>query len=203
MLLAQIFAAAIGLQVVNAAGGLEVRQSATQLTVDLSKTYQRIDGFGFSAAFQRSNTLYGLAPKDRKAVLDLLFNTTSGAGMTILRNGIGSSVDTRSDHMNTILPKSPGSPTAVPNYVWDGNDTSQLWLSQQAVSYGVKIFYANAWSAPAFMKTNNNENNGVHTFHITHFNANISSRDPFVVCQEPPAPAVIGVKHTLITSFNI
>ena len=62
--------------------------------------------------------------------------------------------------MNTIEPKSPGSPTAAPNYVWDGKDSGQLWVAQQAVKYGVKTFYANAWSAPGYMKTNNNENNG-------------------------------------------
>ena len=28
------------------------------------------------------------------------------------------------------------------------------------VKYGVKTFYANAWSAPGFMKTNNRDSNG-------------------------------------------
>lgn len=35
-----------------------------------------------------------------------------------------------------------------------------MWVSKRAQEYGVKTFYANAWSAPPFMKTNGNENNG-------------------------------------------
>jgi O-glycosyl hydrolase len=41
--------------------------------------------------------------------------------------------------------------------MWDGNDTDQLWLSQQALSYGVQTIYADAWSAPAYMKSNAND----------------------------------------------
>lgn len=37
----------------------------------------------------------------QRYLLDLLFNTTSGAGLSIVRNGIGSSPDSSSDHMNT------------------------------------------------------------------------------------------------------
>lgn len=144
-----------------ASQGLVVRQSTTTITVNLDKTYQKMDGFGFSETFQRANELHRLSPAGQKIALDLLFNTTTGAGFSILRNGIGSSPDSQSDSMGSILPKSPGSPTAKPTYVWDGNDNSQVWLSQQAVSYGVKTFYANAWSAPGYMKTNGNERNGV------------------------------------------
>ena len=96
----------------------------------------------------------------RAATVDVLFNTTTGAGFSIVRNGIGSSPDSSSDHMNTFEPKSPGSPTAAPSYVWDGKDSGQVWVSQQAYAYGVRIFYGNAWSAPGFMKTNNNDANG-------------------------------------------
>jgi O-glycosyl hydrolase len=62
--------------------------------------------------------------------------------------------------MNTILPTCPSSPSGTPDYKWDGKDSGQLFLSQKAVSYGVKTFYADAWSAPGCMKTNNNDVNG-------------------------------------------
>jgi len=101
-----------------------------------------------------------LAADKQKYVIDLLFNTTIGAGFSILRNGIGSSQNSNNDWMNSILPTSPGSPNAAPNYVWDGKDSGQLFISQQAVKYGVKTIYADAWSAPGFMKTNNNDANG-------------------------------------------
>jgi glucosylceramidase len=123
---------------------------------------QPIDGFGFSGAFQRAalihvlplNGMPGLPPAQQRQVLDLLFSQTSGAGLSIVRLGIGSSSDEVYDHMKSIEPVSPGSPTATPAYVWDGNDGGQVWLAQQAQAYGVRQFYADAWSAPGYMKTN-------------------------------------------------
>lgn len=51
--------------------------------------------------------------------------------------------------------------TSYLNIVWDGKDSGQIFLSQRAQEYGVKTFYANAWSAPGCMKTNNQVS---HTF---------------------------------------
>lgn len=136
--------------------------AATQVTVDPQRSHQRVDGFGFSEAFQRSNILHGLqglSPAKQKQVLDLLF-TPAGADFSLLRNGIGSSTSDRYDLMKTIEPVSPGSPDATPNYVWDGNDNSQVWLSKQALRRGVRAIYADAWSAPGFMKTNGSDSNG-------------------------------------------
>lgn len=138
------------------------RQAGSTITVDLSKTYQTIDGFGCSFAFQRANLITNMADKvKQRELLDLLFNATSGAGLTIIRNGIGSSPDSSSDHMNTFAPKDPGGPDAAPQYAWDGKDSGQLWLSKVAYdTYGVRQIYGDAWSAPGYMKTNGNENNG-------------------------------------------
>lgn len=138
-----------------------VPRQASAITVDLTKTYQTMDGFGTSETFQRANQMHALSPELQRYSLDLLFNRTSGAGLSILRNGIGSSPDSSSDHMVSIQPKNPGGPNAEPKYVWDGNDNSQVWVSTEAAkTYGVKTFYANAWSAPGYMKTNNNDANG-------------------------------------------
>lgn len=131
------------------------------LTVNLAQTHQPIDGFGVSEAFQRALTIYKLPSLERRRALDLLFHPTTGAGLSILRNGIGSSPDSRDDHMVSIQPRSPGSPTAAPVYTWDASDSGQLWLTTEAVhTYGVRTVYANAWSAPGYMKTNNNDANG-------------------------------------------
>ncbi|ANB12318.1 beta-1,6-glucanase Neg1 [Sugiyamaella lignohabitans] len=128
--------------------------------INLAQTYQEIDGFGFSEAFQRANDLYHMPEAGRRKALDLLFHPTKGAGFSIIRNGIGSSPNSSSNWMNSIEPVSPGGPNSPPHYVWDRNDSSQFWFAQQAVSYGVKTIYADAWSAPGFMKTNDNENYG-------------------------------------------
>ncbi|KAK7017656.1 glycoside hydrolase [Favolaschia claudopus] len=127
----------------------------TTVTVQAGTTFQTMDGFGFSEAFGHANDLFNYPASEQKQVLDLLFSTTTGAGMTIIRNRIGSG-----GSGDSILPKSPGCPTCTPAYSWDGSDGHQVWFSQQAMSYGVKTIYADAWSAPGFMKTNGNEING-------------------------------------------
>ncbi|ERS94920.1 hypothetical protein HMPREF1624_08631 [Sporothrix schenckii ATCC 58251] len=132
-----------------------------RLTVDTATTYQTIDGFGFSEAFQRAHQIIDLPEATRAALVDLLFNATSGAGFSILRNGIGSSPNSTQDWMNTIEPDAPaGGPAGAPHYVWDGRDSGQFWVAQQAAAYGVKTFYADAWSAPGFMKNNSDDAGG-------------------------------------------
>ncbi|MFG3496293.1 glycoside hydrolase [Streptomyces sp. NPDC047928] len=131
--------------------------------IDFRGELQPIDGFGFSMAFQRADLLHGargLGPAKRREVLDLLLSKEKGAGLSILRLGIGSSTDRVYDHMPTILPVDPGGPGATPKYVWDGWDGGQVWLAKEAKTYGVERFFADAWSAPAFMKTNGSENDG-------------------------------------------
>ncbi|KAG8912802.1 hypothetical protein FRC01_004889 [Tulasnella sp. 417] len=133
--------------------GLTLAQ--TSVTVNVGSTLQQIDGFGVSQAFGRANEFKNLAATPRTKGLDYLFSTTTGAGLTIIRNRIGSG-----GSGDSILPNSPGSPTGTPSYVWDGSDSGQVWFSQSAMSYGVKTIYADAWSAPGFMKTNGNQGNG-------------------------------------------
>lgn len=134
--------------------GLVTAQTA--ITVNLGTTYQQIDGFGFSQAFGRAKEFQNLGDTAvRRQGLDYLFNTTTGAGFTIVRNRIGSG-----GSGDSILPTSPGSPSGTPTYSWNNDDSGQVWLSQEAMKYGVKTFYADAWSAPGFMKTNGVETNG-------------------------------------------
>jgi glucuronoarabinoxylan endo-1,4-beta-xylanase len=153
-------ATALAAGVSPAAGGTS---GYTPVTVNGGTRYQQIDGFGFSEAFQRSNIVHGslgLSPANQQRVLDLLFSTEKGAGFSIVRLGVGSSPDDVYDHMQSIEPVSPGSPAAPPQWVWDGSDNSQVWLAQQAQRYGVRQFYADAWSAPGYMKTNGSDSGG-------------------------------------------
>ncbi|KAF5391171.1 hypothetical protein D9757_002993 [Collybiopsis confluens] len=112
--------------------------------------------FGTSEAFGRALNIFDASPTAQTAALDLLFNPASGAGFTILRNRIGNS-NTASD---SVEPNAPSSPTATPAYDFDGIDSGQVWLSQQARAMGVQHIYADAWGAPYFMKTNDNLGNG-------------------------------------------
>ncbi|KAF4839214.1 putative glucosylceramidase 1 [Colletotrichum tropicale] len=123
-----------------------------QITVDTSSKLQKIDGFGFSQAFGRAKEFQNAPSALQKEALDLLFSTDKGAGFSIIRNRIGSG-----GKGDSILPTSPGSPSGKPSYSWDDDDSGQVWFTKQAVSYCVKQIYADAWSAPGFMKTSGNE----------------------------------------------
>jgi len=124
----------------------------TAITVNVATKYQTIDGFGISQAFGRATEFQNSGATVQNRALDLLFSTTAGAGFSIIRNRIGSG-----GSGDSILPASPGSPSGTPKYVWDGNDKGQVWFSKKAIGYGVKTIYADAWSAPGFMKTSGSE----------------------------------------------
>ena len=124
------------------------------ITVNLGQTFQKMDGFGFSLAFQRANLITNNPSETKRdELMELLFSREKGAGFSILRNGIGSSLSSDSDWMNTFAPDNPGSPTAEPVYKWDGKDSGQLWVAKTAQEkYGLKYVYGNAWSPPFYMK---------------------------------------------------
>ncbi|KAF3925511.1 hypothetical protein AA313_de0208509 [Arthrobotrys entomopaga] len=124
----------------------------TAITVNTGTTYQTIDGFGFSQAFGRASQFQSTASALQKQALDFLFSKTTGAGFSIIRNRIGSG-----GSGDSIEPNNPGSPSAAPTYVWDDNDSGQVWFSTQAKNYGVTTIYADAWSAPGFMKTSGSD----------------------------------------------
>jgi glucuronoarabinoxylan endo-1,4-beta-xylanase len=134
-----------------------VAHAASTATIDGARIHQPIDGFGFSEAFGRGAIMHGsggLSTGRQREVLDLLLSRTTGAGLSILRLHIGSTAN------SSIQPANPGGPNATPRYVWGRDDDSQVWLAQQAKAYGVTRFYANAWSAPGYMRTNGDEVNG-------------------------------------------
>lgn len=123
-----------------------------QITVKTSSTLQKVDGFGFSQAFGRAKEFQNTPAALQKQALEYLFNNETGAGFSIIRNRVGSG-----GKGDSILPTSPGSPSGSPKYAWDDDDSGQVWFSKQAMSYGVSTIYADAWSAPGFMKTSGNE----------------------------------------------
>lgn len=133
-----------------------LRRSTATIKVDVSTKYQELDGFGCSEAFQRAEDILGkegLSKSNQNYVLDLLFSEDKGAGFTILRNDIGSSNSSKSNFVKSIEPKSPGSPKAKPHYVWNGYDSGQFPLSQDAYKRGLQTLYADAWSAPGMDMT--------------------------------------------------
>ncbi|MGZ4286618.1 MAG: glycoside hydrolase, partial [Solirubrobacteraceae bacterium] len=131
--------------------------STATVAVNAAERYQRIAGFGVSEGFGQAKTLRGAPAAVQKQVLSLLYSPTRGAGLTILRNEISA------DKGFTIEPRAPSSPTGTPSYLALAEvdeDQGQLWFAKQIkADYGASVF-ADAWSAPGFMKTNDSAING-------------------------------------------
>jgi glucuronoarabinoxylan endo-1,4-beta-xylanase len=132
--------------------------AADTAAINGATTYQTIAGFGASEAFGQAETLMNASSATQQQALNLLYSPTSGAGLTILRNEISA------DSGSTIEPTAPSSPTATPAYLplsSIGDDQGQLWLAQTIkADYGVTNVFADAWSAPPFMKTNDSAAGG-------------------------------------------
>ncbi|MGH3290748.1 MAG: glycoside hydrolase family 30 protein, partial [Trebonia sp.] len=138
-------------------GGAGVTAQA-EVTISSVKQYQQIAGFGVSEGFGQAKTLMSAPASVQQQVLSLLYSPTRGAGLTILRNEISA------DAGFTIEPRPPGSPAGKPSYLTLAEvdqDQGQLWFAKQIrADYGVSDVFADAWSAPAFMKTNDSAING-------------------------------------------
>jgi len=138
-------------------GGVGVTAQA-KVTISSAMQYQRMAGFGVSEGFGQAKTLMSAPASVQRQVLSLLYSPTRGAGLTILRNEISA------DARFTIEPRAPGSPTGEPSYLTLAEidqDQGQLWFAKQIkADYGVSDVFADAWSAPAFMKTNDSAING-------------------------------------------
>lgn len=142
--------------------------AASSVLVNAATTYQVIDGFGASDAFHTGKYVSGygstLTPAQSAKIIELLFSPTTGAGLNIIRHQVGSSTAMVTgvpstgdgDNLASIEPTDPGGPNATPVYVWDtaDPDKGQVWFTQQAMLYVDPIVYADAWSPPAYMKTN-------------------------------------------------
>jgi O-glycosyl hydrolase len=133
-------------------------KAASAATINGATTFQTITGFGASEAFGEASTVMNASSSVQQQVLKLLYSPSGGAGLTILRNEISA------DSGSTIEPNAPSSPTATPTYLplsSINSDQGQLWFAQQIKSlYGVTNVFADAWTAPAFMKVNNSTSGG-------------------------------------------
>ncbi|MCY2931714.1 MAG: NPCBM/NEW2 domain-containing protein [Planctomycetota bacterium] len=130
---------------------------AADVTVKWNAPRQEIDGFGGSACFWQADNLMKLPEPARTEVLDLLFSTTKGVGISIIRNNIGDGTpnpdpNAWAGNPATIEPKEG-------QWSWTG-DEGQVWLMKEAAQRGCTRFMSSAWSPPAWMKTNGSTING-------------------------------------------
>jgi O-glycosyl hydrolase len=150
--------AALAAGTMAVAGPVSSAFAASTATINGGTTYQTISGFGASEAFGEAATVMNSSSAVQTQALNYLYGTSGGAGLTILRNEISA------DSGDTIEPTAPSSPSATPSYASLASinqDMGQLWFAQQIKArFGVSNVFADAWSAPAFMKTNDSPDNG-------------------------------------------
>jgi O-glycosyl hydrolase len=131
-------------------------------TADFTSKKQNIDGFGVAATFGRPIFIQQAVSPVPSQIVDQLFNPLTGAGITMLRLGVddvlasGASSSGAAPNSGTLIVNTaPISCNVTPTYTWDHSNGGEVWLSQQALKYGVKRFFADSWGAPGYMKTNN------------------------------------------------
>ena len=128
------------------------------VAVNLSAVQQVMDGFGGAGATGPAMWIHGMQEPQRTELVNLLFSTDVGIGLTILRveviSGNHDANNTGPTGGGTLQPDINTIEPSEGVYDWDG-DKCQVWLMQQAQQRGVARLMSTVWSAPAWMKTNN------------------------------------------------
>jgi len=106
-----------------------------EILIESGRADQVIDGFGGSTAFAPAGQIRALPATERNQVLSLLFSPTRGAGLDILRIGLDG-------------------PPGLDSF------SDQIWVAKAAERFGVRTFWADSWSAPAAMKSNDSLDDG-------------------------------------------
>lgn len=147
--------------------------AATAISVvDWDNEKQVMDGLGGAFAFNKAagiKQIYDKDPVTGRELLDLIFSHDKGIGLNIVRTNLGDggivNATTKAEWGNRFYdgPTDTIWPEKNEGFVWDQPDwasrkahfdEAQVWIMKEAMSYGVKTFYADAWSPPYWMKTN-------------------------------------------------
>jgi len=128
----------------------------TNLTVrvDESRTYQQIDGFGASITDSSAWLLsQKLTPAQRTTLLQQLFGTKQGIGLTILRQPMGSSDFSLADFSYDDMPPGDSDPE-LKHFTIDGDRQYILPVLRETLAVNPKLkIIASPWSPPGWMKT--------------------------------------------------
>jgi glucosylceramidase len=131
------------------------------LTVDDAQHFQSIDGFGFALTGGSAQLLMRMGAAQRAALLKELFTTgDNGIGVSYLRVSIGSSdMNERVFSYDDLAPGETDVEMAKFNLGPDRADVIPVLKEILAIRPEIKIL-GSPWSAPAWMKTNNDVKGG-------------------------------------------
>ena len=137
------------------------KPSAAIIDIDDKQTYQPIDGFGYALTGGSAQLLMRMSPDKRAALLHELFTTDAGnIGISYLRVSVGSS--DMNDHVFSYddMPAGETDPTLA-KFSLDPDRADVILILKQILAINPKIkLLASPWSAPAWMKTNDNVKGG-------------------------------------------
>jgi glucosylceramidase len=138
-----------------------VSNSLPSIAVDSTQRYQTIDGFGFCLTGGSADLIYHLDPTTRTNLLNELFGSDSTSiGISYLRVSIGASDLSAVVYSYDDL--GPGqTDTSLSSFNLSAGDNSVVPLLKMilAINPQIKIL-GSPWSAPSWMKTNNNPSGG-------------------------------------------
>ncbi len=125
------------------------------IVLDSTNTYQSIDGFGAALTGSSAYLINKLNATDKKTLLEDLFDPEKGIGINYLRITIGSSDFSIGTY--SYCDKPDINQFEIPER--DRIDLIPVLRQILAINPDIKIM-ASPWSAPAWMKANNNMNGG-------------------------------------------
>ena len=128
---------------------------ALTISVDPSRRYQSMDGFGASITDSSAHVLSRLSERTRDATMRSLFSPRDGNGLSFLRQPMGASDFVAGDHY-TYDDMPPGrTDYRMRHFSIDHDRAEILPLLRQALALNPRIkVMGTPWSAPAWMKTN-------------------------------------------------
>jgi glucosylceramidase len=130
----------------------------TTINVDTTGVYQSIDGFGFSLTGRSATLINSLPATQSDALINELFSTDSAAiGISYIRISLGAS--DLSSYAFTYNDQGPD--VTLQNFSISVEQTDLIPVLKKIIAINPKIkILACPWSAPAWMKTNNNLSGG-------------------------------------------
>lgn len=135
--------------------------SSAIITIDASKKYQEIDGFGFTLTGGSAIHINSMAAPQRAALLKELFATDSAnIGISYIRLSIGAS--DLSDHVFSYNDLPPGeTDTLMAKFTLDPERKDLLPVLKEILAINPKIkILGSPWSPPVWMKTNKDTRGG-------------------------------------------
>jgi glucosylceramidase len=132
----------------------------TTITVDSTQQYQTMDGFGFALTGGSAEVINGMDATDRnKLLLELFGSDSNSIGISYIRVSIGASDLSTSVFSYDDVPS--GTDTSLGDFDLMAGDPDVVPVIQQILTINPNIkILACPWSAPAWMKTNNNSSGG-------------------------------------------